>query len=158
MSEKSKELKQEAATKAKRMHEEVMQKADLIDEKIAGLEREKLATQNGCVSKAEAVQRMKADLKMGFDTFIMEKFVEPNLRTYQSGHFRPLHNFDHLKVHQLAGAEWLFFIFAWVTEAMVDQASKKLEEGPTEAERRKKIEEIDREIAKAEKELEALLK
>jgi hypothetical protein len=129
MSEKSKELKQEAATKAKRMHEEVMQKADLIDEKIAGLEREKLATQNGCVSKAEAVQRMKADLKMGFDTFIMEKFVEPNLRTYQSGHFRPLHNFDHLKVHQLAGAEWLFFIFGWVTPEMVDQAAGKLEEG-----------------------------
>lgn len=158
MSENLTRLEQEATAKAKRLAEEFQGKVDSLKNRIGDVERQKLGVKNGRISKAEAIDRMKSDLRKGFDSWIMEKFVGSNLRTYQSGHFRPLQNFDHLKVHQLSNAEWLNFIFAWVTPEMVDRASEELEEGPDEKTRMAKIAQLDAEISKLERELENLLK
>jgi hypothetical protein len=158
MTEKFKQLEIAAEAKARRLASEFQEKTDSLKNRIGELEREKVKIRDGRVSKAEAVQRMKEDLKKGFDFWIMEKFIKPNLNTYQSGHYRPLHDFDHLKVHQLANTEWLFFLFSWVDPAWVDQAAESFEEGPDQKQRAKAIADLDKKIEEAEKELEGLLK
>ena len=152
-------LEAEAKAKAKRMTQEFEAKIDGLKEKISALETQKTMVRDGKVSLAEGVERMKQDLKRGFDEWVKSKFVEPVLRTYASGHFRPLRNFDHMKSHLLHNTEWLFFIFAWINAEMVDEVAGGLEwDGPGEEERTKKIKNLDAEISKLEKEMEALLK
>lgn len=158
MTEKFKQLEIQAAEKARRLASEFQEKTDSLKNRIGELEKEKAKIRDGRVSKAEAIQRMKEDLKKGFDFWIMEKFIKPNLSTYQSGHYRPLHDFDHLKIHQLANTEWLFFLFSWIDPAWLDEGAKNLEEGPDLKTRMEKIKQLDAEILKTEKELEELLR
>ena len=157
MSENLKRLEEAAAQKVKKLNEEFQGKINLLKERIAGLEHQKLQIKNGKISKGEAIQRMKEDLQKGFEAWIMERIIRPNLSSYQM-QYRALKDFDHLKVHQLANTEWLSFIYSWIQPEMIDQASSTLEEGPDEKTRNEKIKRLDEEISKAEREMENLLK
>lgn len=159
MSEKFKQLEIEAEAKARRLASEFQRKVDSLKERIGALEQEKTKIRDGKVSLSEGVTRMKQDLKKGFDEWVKSKFIEPSLRTYASGHFRPFISFDHMKTHLLHNTEWLFFIFAWISPTMVDEVAGGLEwDGPDEKTRTEKIKQLDGEISKTEKELENLLK
>ena len=151
------ELEAQAEVRAEKLKREFESRVNGIKEKIRGLQNQRFGVLKGRISKQEAVRMMKEDLRKGREQFIMEKFVIPNLRTYQS-QFRPLQNLDHLAIHQLGETAWIRFIYNWISEEMVDEASKFLDEGPTEKERNTKLEGIEGEIKKATKELEELLK
>jgi len=152
-------LEAEAKAKAKRMADEFQMKVDGLKERISALEREKTTVRDGKVSLTEGVERMKQDLKRGFDQWVRGKFIEPVLRTYASGHYRPFENYEHMKTHLLHNTEWLFFIFGWVTPGMVDEVAAGLEwDGPSLRERETKIADLDKQINQLVKEMESLLK
>ena len=151
-----KNLSDLATARAEKLKKEFEMKVNSIKDKIRELQNQKLGILKGRISKQEAVQLMVGDLKNGRQTWIMEKFIIPNLRTYQS-QYRSLKDLNHLKVHQLANSEWISFIYNWISDEMIIEASKALEDGPTEKERRSKIEGFDREIEKLARELENIL-
>ncbi len=153
-------LSERIAAQTKRLAAELEEKINPLRDRIRILAAQRRGIEKGRISKAEAVQKMKEDLEKGRKEYFME-FVRVNLSAYQQGggQFRPLQNLDHIRTHQMADSSgYLKFLFSWITGEMVDEVSQFLEEGPTEKERKTKIEAINREIEKAEKEMEALLK
>jgi len=157
MSENLKRLEVAAELRVKRLAEEFSQKINALKDQIATLEQKKLGIIKGRISRAEAIEKMKQDLMEGEKNFVLERFVRPNLASYQMG-YRTLSSLDHLKVHQLANAEWIGFIYHWITPEMIDSVGKDLPDGPNEKERNEKIKQLDREIQQVERQMEEVLK
>jgi hypothetical protein len=158
MSEKLKQLEQEAEARARRLAEEFAGKIGSLKNKIIDLESKKKAIEHGKISIAEAVQRMKEDRRAGLK-WIVDEFVKANLNSYVS-QFRSLQNWESLRSHQLQALEWVRFLYTWITDDMIDEAAKKLDGGGglDSKQREAKIKELDRQIQEAEREMEGLLK
>lgn len=146
-----------AVTRAETLKREFEAKVSKIKDRIRSLENEKRSIEKGKISKEETILRLKEDLENGRKQWVMENFVLPTARTYQS-QVRSLQNLDHLRIHEFGGGQGIMrFIYSWITPGMIDEAAKTLEDGPSLRERESKIEELNRQIGKAEEELEKLL-
>lgn len=149
-------LTQRAKDYAEKRAEELQSKVASLRARIEKLHDEKSSIERGLISKAEAIYRAKAALEKGKREFFIKEFLTPHLRSAQQqklGFLDPAT----LQVHYLERQLWRF-VFTWINASMIEEAGEGLEDdGPPEKERKAKIEGLNREIQKLEKEIEGLL-
>jgi hypothetical protein len=150
-------LEDAAALRAKRVAEEFQQKVNSVRDQIRELQRQRKGVVAGKISKLETLEKFREDLKKGRDEWV-KGFLRGHLAAYQR-QVLTFQNLDHIRVHSMEGLTWFgFVLFSSITDEMIVEAAKELDEGLTQKERETKIAEFDKQINQLVKEMEGLLK